>query len=41
MVNMEELKLDSFSSEDLAEYKELMEKGILGLFIYNKNFYFK
>ncbi len=40
MVNMEELKLDSFSSEDLAEYKELMEKGILGLFIYNKNFYF-
>lgn len=41
MVNMEELKLDSFSSEDLAEYKVLMEKGILGLFIYNKNFYFK
>ncbi len=37
---MEELKLDSFSSEDFAEYKELMEKGILGLFIYNKNFYF-
>lgn len=40
MVNMEYLQLDAFTPEDLAEFKLYAGKGVLGVFIYNKNVYY-
>ncbi|MBQ6809448.1 MAG: hypothetical protein IJP09_01920 [Clostridia bacterium] len=41
MVKMEKFQLDAFTLEDLAEYEFYTKKGVLGVFIYNKNIYYK